>query len=103
MMVPGDRRKGSRMEAAGPLWGTLHLAVAVEIVNVSPLGVLVSSPISLPRDSIQHLRIVTGDHELQIDARVCHARSHEHQGEPGQLIGLEFLTTSVPSFDASNV
>ena len=103
MMVPGDRRRGSRMAAVGPLWGTLHLAVAVEIVNVSPFGVLVSSPISLPRDSIQHLRIVAGDHEVQIDARVCHARPHEHQGEPGELIGLEFLTTSVPSFDTSKM
>jgi hypothetical protein len=31
---------------------------------------------------------------VEIDARVCHARPHVHQGEPGQLIGLEFLTTS---------
>ena len=103
MIIPGDRRRGTRMAAVGPLWGTLHLAVAVEIVNVSPLGVLVSSPISLPRDSIQHLRIITGEQEVQIDARVCHTRPHEHQGEPGELIGLEFLTTSVPSFDVSKV
>ena len=103
MIVPGDRRGGSRMAAVGPLWGTLHLAVAVEIVNVSPFGALVSSPISLPRDSIQHLRIITGDQEVQIDARVCHARPHQHQGAPGELIGLEFLTTSVPSFDAPKV
>src|ERR1041385_4450388 len=103
MMVPGDRRRGSRMAAVGPLWGTLHLAVAVEIVNASPLGVLVSSPISLPQDSIQHLRIIAGGQEVLIDARVCHARPHEHQGEPGELIGLEFLTTSVPSFDASRM
>lgn len=91
------------MAVVRPLWGTLHFAVAVEIVNVSPLGALVSSPVSLPLDSIQHLRIIAGAHEVEIDARVCHARPHVHQGEPGQLIGLEFLTTSVPSFDTSPV
>jgi hypothetical protein len=32
------------MAAVGPLWGTLHLAVAVDIVNASPLGVLSATP-----------------------------------------------------------
>jgi hypothetical protein len=91
MKAPGDRRKGTRLEVVGPLWGTVHLSVPVRIVDASALGALIASPISFPADSIQQLCIHVGDHEFRIDARVCHVRS----GDPGyagqDLIGLEFL------------
>jgi PilZ domain len=88
--APGDRRKGARLEVVGPLWGTFHLSVPVRIIDASALGVLVASPVPFPPDSIQQLCINVGEHELRIEARVCHARS----GAPsyaGDLIGLEFL------------
>lgn len=91
MRAPGDRRKGARLEVVGPLWGTVHRSVPVRIIDASALGVLIASPIRFPPDSVQQLCINVGEHELKIDARVCHVRS----GDPGyageDLIGLEFL------------
>jgi len=89
--TPGDRRKGARLEVVGPLWGTFHLSVPVRIIDASALGVLVASPVRFPPESIQQLCIKVGQHELRIEARVCHARSGDpsHPGE--ELIGLEFL------------
>ena len=92
MRAPGDRRKGARLEIVGPLWGTFHLNVRVRIVDASALGVLIASPIRVPVDSIQQLCINIGEHELKIDARVCHVRSGDLTGEA--LIGLEFLPSA---------
>ena len=91
MKILGDRRKGERLEVVGPLWGTLHTTVSVRVVDATALGVLVASPIRFPVDSIQQLCINVGDHELRIDARVCHVRSADPDGLGEELIGLEFL------------
>jgi hypothetical protein len=91
MKTPGDRRKGDRLEVVGPLWGTLHVTVPIRIVDASALGVLVASPIRFPADSIQHLCINVGEHELRIEARVCHVRSADPRAAGEELIGLEFL------------
>ena len=91
MRAPGDRRKGTRLEVVGPLWGTFHLSVPVRIVDASALGVLIASPIRFPAESIQQLCINVGEHELRIDARVCHVRSGAPCYAGEDLIGLEFL------------
>ena len=91
MRAPGDRRKGTRLEVVGPLWGTLHLSVPVRIVDASALGVLIASPIRFAAESIQQLCVNVGEHELKIDVRVCHVRSGAPGYEGEDLIGLEFL------------
>jgi hypothetical protein len=73
MKAPGDRRKGARLEVVGPLWGTFHFSVPVRIVDASALGVVIASPIRLPADSVQQLRINVGDHEF----RICACLSRE--------------------------
>ena len=91
MRAPGDRRKGARLEVVGPLWGTFHLSVPVRIVDASALGVLIASPIRFPADSIQQLCINVGQHQLRIEARVCHVRSGDPSHAGQELMGLEFL------------
>ena len=91
MRAPGDRRRGARLEVVGPLWGTFHRSVPVRIVEASALGVLIASPVRFPADSIQQLCIHVGEHELRLDARVCHVRSGDPSYAGEELIGLEFL------------
>jgi hypothetical protein len=94
MRAPGDRRKGARLEVVGPLWGTVHLSVPVRIIDASALGVLIVSPVRFPADSIQQLCINVGEHELKLDARVCHIRSGDLCDAGQHLIGLEFLRSA---------
>lgn len=94
MRAPGDRRKAARLEVVGPLWGTFHLSIPVRIVDASALGVLIASPVRFPADSIQQLCFNIGEHELRLDARVCHARSGDPSYAGQALIGLEFLPST---------
>ncbi len=77
----------------------VELAVAVSVVgarlvNISPFGMMIESPVPLECQSILSFRLVIGDHKGDIEARVAACTL----GASGQAkrygIGLEF--TSIP-------
>ena len=92
MSALGDRRRRVRHEAVGALWGTLELREEANVVNVSERGALLAAPSSRDVDSLQLLELKLAGYDVQVEARVRHAR----QGVGGgHLVGFEFL--SIPS------
>lgn len=93
----GDRRSAVRLEIVGSLWGTLQLVEVARVLNISPGGALIMSPVPMSLDTTGPIRVNVSGHEVTLEARVRHLRhvpaspSHaEHY-----LIGLEF--SSIPS------
>jgi PilZ domain len=86
-----ERRRGVRtpVELAVPI-----SVVGARLVNISPFGMMIESPVALERESILSFRLVIGDHKGDIEARVAACTL----GASGQAkrygIGLEF--TSIP-------
>ena len=89
----GDRRRRVRMEIVGSLWGTLELTEPGRLVNISPMGALIASPVAMAPNSTQTIKLVLDGDELTLEARVCHFRRADLRPEepPQYLVGLEFL------------
>jgi hypothetical protein len=93
----GDRRTSVRLEIVGSLWGTVQLTQAARVVNISPGGALIMSPVAMPADSTAPVKVTVGGEQVTLDARVRHLRHvPEGSGRPAHyLIGLEFF--GIPS------
>ena len=93
----GDRRLHVRLEIVGSLWGTVDLTEPGKVLNISPTGALIESPVAMVPNSTQVIRLNLDGDELTLEARVCHFRRSEHRPhEPAQyLVGLEFLGVPV--------
>jgi hypothetical protein len=91
----GDRRTSVRFEIVGSLWGTLQLTEAARVVDISPGGALIVSPVAMAIDSVGPVKLTLGNEEVTVDARVRHFRpvSGADGGDAARyLIGLEFAT-----------
>jgi PilZ domain len=89
----GDRRARVRLEVVGVLWGTLDVASAARVVNISRQGALIESPQSVPLESVQSIRFTVGGESVTVDARVRHLRRAPSAETPEYLVGIEFLST----------
>jgi c-di-GMP-binding flagellar brake protein YcgR len=87
----GDRRSHLRLEVVGSLWGTLEIDRLASMVNISRSGALVVSWLSAPVNSVQTIKLVLGEREFRIQARVRHVRPAGDEQEPLYQLGLEFL------------
>lgn len=93
----GDRRGHVRFDVVGTLYGVLETTETTRVLNISPNGALVDSPLPAPLDSTQLVRFVLDDQPLVVDARVRHlGRTRGEEGVPGYLIGLEFVPPLSP-------
>ena len=93
----GDRRADVRFDVVGTLYGLLETTETTRVVNISPHGALVDSPMPAALDSTQLVRFVLDDQPLVVDARVRHlGRTRGEEGIPGYLIGLEFVPPLSP-------
>ena len=93
----GDRRAHVRFDVVGTLYGLLETTETTRVVNISPHGALVDSPLPAALDSTQLVRFVLDDQPLVVDARVRHlGRTRGEEGIPGYLIGLEFVPPLSP-------
>jgi hypothetical protein len=71
------------MRPGGPV-----AVVGANLVNVSPYGMLIHSPLPMQTDSVHRFRLVVADEKKDIEARVarCLPKGKHHYG-----IGLEFV------------
>jgi PilZ domain len=93
MPTYGDRRAHVRLEVVGSLWGTLELSEPGRVLNISTTGVLIESPVSVPRDSLQSVSLLVDDQWIAVDAHVRRVEQRiPAQGFPDYLIGLEFIS-----------
>jgi hypothetical protein len=82
-----------RFEVVGALWGTLQLTESARLVNINNTGALIESRLALPVEAVQAIRLMVGDEETRVDARVRHVRRTLDSGDTSlYLIGLEFLS-----------
>lgn len=96
----GDRRGHPRFEIMGQLWGSLETIEPLRLCNLGLGGAMVESPVPLPVDSVQRLRVAYDGHVSDVQARVLHVRVSEFPSEGGRfLIGLEFLALRSPLAD----
>ena len=98
----GDRRRRVRLDIVGSLWATLELSEVGRLLDISPMGALIASPVPLPADSTQVIRLTLGGSELTVEARVCHLRQNEATPDQPReyLVGLEFLAVPAGWADA---
>jgi hypothetical protein len=93
----GDRRTRVRFEVVGILWGALELSEPARIVNLSDHGALIESKLAVPVDSTQPVHFLVKGNRLVVEARVIHLRRVlEEDDPPRYLIGVEFLTPTLP-------
>ncbi len=93
----GDRRAHVRFDVVGTLYGLLETTETTRVLNISPNGALVDSPLPAALDSTQLVRFVLDDQPLIVDARVRHlGRTRGEEGVPAYLIGLEFVPPLAP-------
>ncbi len=93
----GDRRAHIRFDVVGTLYGLLELTETTRVLNISPHGALVDSPLPAALDSTQVVRFVLDDQPIVVDARVRHlSRTSDDEGVPAYLIGMEFVPALSP-------
>jgi hypothetical protein len=87
-----DRRGRLRFELVGELAASLRTVEVLSVRDISWKGALVESAVSLPVESVQTLRFVSGDLSGEITARVRHVTLADGaEGSELYRIGLEFL------------
>lgn len=88
----GDRRVRPRFEIVGQLWGSLEAVQPLHLRNLGRDGAMVESTVALRVDTVQRLSLTFDTDVCDIQARICHVRpAASVAGEPGFLVGLEFL------------
>jgi hypothetical protein len=79
------RRRAARiaMRPGGPV-----AVIGANLVNVSPYGMMIHSPLPMEPDSVHRFRLVVAEEKKDIEARVanCLPKGKHHYG-----IGLEFI------------
>jgi len=88
MSLPGagiERRRAARIPMApgGPVG-----LVGARLLNVSPVGMLIESPVAMQLEAIHRFRLVIGKDHADVEARVAACfpgARHRHQ------VGLEFV------------
>jgi hypothetical protein len=88
----GDRRAAVRLEIVGSLWGSVHLTQTARVVNISPGGALVMSPVAMAAQSMAPVKVTVDGQQVTIDARVRHMKQipASPDAPAHYLIGLEF-------------
>src|SRR3954469_14858260 len=101
MKPSGDRRVNARFEVCGTFWGAFGVDEPVRVVNITPRGALLDTPLPVPVESIQPVRLTVGDLVTTVEGRVRHAAPEPGGGaQPRYLIGLEFLSPSTPFLES---
>lgn len=91
-MQLADRRRSTRFEIVGELWGSLQVLEPLRVCNLGREGALIESAAPLPVGSNQPVRLLRGTEITEIRASVRHLSAVP--GEGGGLryrVGLEFL------------
>jgi hypothetical protein len=87
-----DRRGRLRFELVGELAATFKTIEVLPVRDISWKGALVESAVPLSVESVQTLRLVSGDISGEITARVRHVtRADNADGSESYRIGFEFL------------
>jgi hypothetical protein len=88
----GDRRARPRFEVVGDLRGILETTEMARVVDISPAGALIVSPLGMPLGATMPVRLSLSGHDVTLDGTVRHFRLVPGtEGEPASyLIGLEF-------------
>jgi hypothetical protein len=82
-----ERRRAARIPITPPA-GPVSV-VGARIVDVSPFGMKIESPLAISPDSVIPFRIVVAGRISDVSCRVATCRPSANQGHYG--IGLEFL------------
>ena len=87
-----DRRGRLRFELVGELAAAFRTIEVLPVRDISWKGVLVESAVPLAVESVQTLRLVSGEISGEITARVRHVtRADTDDGSEWYRIGFEFL------------
>jgi hypothetical protein len=87
-----DRRGRLRFELVGELAARFRTIEVLPVRDISWRGALVESAVPLAVESVQTLRLVSGDVSCEITARVRHVtRADAADGSEWYRIGFEFL------------
>jgi hypothetical protein len=87
-----DRRGRLRFELVGELAAALKVVEVLPVKDISWKGALVESAVALPVESVQTLRLVSGDVSGEVTARVRHVTAAAAaDGSECYRIGFEFI------------
>ena len=95
----GDRRSELRFEIIGQLWGSLEIVEHLPLRNLGRGGALVESRHPLSGDTVHGVRLLLGDKQDEVQARVRHITPVREPVGELFLIGLEFLNPSAGTLE----
>jgi hypothetical protein len=89
----GDRRTKLRLEVVGELWGTFETEEDAPVLDISPGGALIASPVAVALDSLTPLAIRVEGESVSVQARVRHIRMlpGTDQAPLRYAVGVEFV------------
>ena len=87
-----DRRRAERIPMAPP--ANPVSVVGARIIDVSPFGMRIESPVAIAPDAVLPFRIVVAGRTSDVSCRVATCRPGVPAGEGRFGIGLEFLDLS---------
>jgi hypothetical protein len=92
----GDRRSAVRLEAVGPLWGTLEFHKQARVCDLNRDGALLEYPVPVLPDTVHAVTFEHDGQRVSLNVRVRHVRQvTAAEGSTVYLAGVEFL--SVPA------
>jgi hypothetical protein len=89
-----DRRRQSRFEVVGDLWGTLDILQPLPVVNIGSGGALVQSDRPWPIGSVHSVVVANGSETGDVRICVRHVTPHDDGAHRVYFIGVEFLNIS---------
>jgi len=91
-----ERRRSDRLPM--PATGGPVSVVGARLVDVSPFGMMIDSPVALTEDAVLQFRLSVEGHKADVSARVACCTSRTG-GRHSFGVGLEFLDLPVPLRD----
>lgn len=85
---PAERRRAPRVPMP-PVGGAVSV-VGAKIIDVSPYGMRIESPLAIKPDSVLPFRLVIAGQKADVKARVCTC-VHAASGGHCHNVGLEFV------------
>jgi len=92
-----ERRRAERIAMTPP--ANPVSAVGARIVDVSPFGMMIESPVAIAPDAVLPFRIVVGGRTSDVSCRVAMCRPAVSGDQRYFGIGLEFLDLAAESRD----
>ena len=96
-----DRRRTPRVSVVARVYGHIvSLNLPTTLLNLSPGGFLMQSPVEFPVGAVEEFRFTANGIDLVLRARVVHAMTASRVDGPVYLTGLAFVDPNADQQDA---